>query len=49
MVHELIGLKNGAVSLTQNPDIPADLREVSLSTHTDSIFEELLHTNCGSV
>ncbi|GLB38409.1 putative STXBP unc-18 SEC1 family protein [Lyophyllum shimeji] len=39
MVHELIGIQNGRVSLSSVPDISPELSEVLLTTGTDPFFQ----------
>ncbi|KAI5118702.1 hypothetical protein M0805_003358 [Coniferiporia weirii] len=39
LVHELIGIQNGRVDLSQAPDIRPELREVTLTTTTDPFFQ----------
>ncbi|KAH7105143.1 Sec1-like protein [Auriculariales sp. MPI-PUGE-AT-0066] len=38
MVHELIGIQNGRVDLSNAPDVRPELREVTLTPSTDSFF-----------
>ncbi|PPQ72304.1 hypothetical protein CVT24_004581 [Panaeolus cyanescens] len=40
MVHELLGIQNGRVDLSKVPDIRQDLAEITLSTSTDSFFQQ---------
>ena len=40
MVHELIGIHNGRVDLSSVPDIRPELKEIILTTSTDSFFQE---------
>ena len=39
MVHELIGIHNGRVDLGSVPDIRPELKEIILTTSTDSFFQ----------
>ncbi|EFI27209.1 vacuolar protein sorting-associated protein 45 [Coprinopsis cinerea okayama7 len=39
MVHELIGIHNGRVDLSNVPDVQKDLREITLTTSTDPFFQ----------
>ncbi|KAF8586314.1 vacuolar protein sorting-associated protein 45 [Ramaria rubella] len=38
MVHELLNIQNGRVDLSLVPDIRPELREITLTTHTDTFF-----------
>ncbi|KAL5501556.1 VPS45 [Sanghuangporus vaninii] len=39
MVHELIGIQNGRVDLSQAPGVRHELREITLTTSTDPFFQ----------
>ncbi|OCB84973.1 vacuolar protein sorting-associated protein 45 [Sanghuangporus baumii] len=39
MVHELIGIQNGRVDLSQAPGVRQELREITLTTSTDPFFQ----------
>lgn len=39
MVHELFGIQNGRVDMTQVPDIRPELSEITLTTSTDPFFQ----------
>ncbi|TFK27729.1 Sec1-like protein [Coprinopsis marcescibilis] len=40
MVHELLGIHNGRVDLSQVPSISKDLKEITLTTNTDPFFQQ---------
>ncbi|KAI9443162.1 Sec1 family-domain-containing protein [Lactarius indigo] len=39
MVHELLGIRNGRVDMSQVPDIRQELSEITLTTSTDPFFQ----------
>jgi len=41
MVHELIGIKNNRVSLTQVPGITKDLEEVVMNAASDEFYAKV--------
>lgn len=49
MVHELIGIQNGRVDLSQVPDIADDLKEIVLSAEQDPFFARTLYDNFGDL
>lgn len=49
MVHELIGITNGRVDLSQSPDVREDLREIVISPEQDSFFAKNLYNNFGDL
>lgn len=49
MVHELLGITNGRVDLSNVPDIKEDLREVVISPEQDSFFAKNLYDNFGDL
>lgn len=49
MVHELLGIKNGRVDLSNVPDIRPELREVVLSQDQDPFFRNNMFMNFGDL
>lgn len=49
MVHELIGIHNGRVSLRDVPDIRAELKEIVLSQDQDPFFKKNMYANFGDL
>lgn len=49
MVHELLGINNGRVDLSNAPDIKDELREVVISPEQDSFFAKNLYDNFGDL
>jgi vacuolar protein sorting-associated protein 45 len=49
MIHELMGITNGRVSLSKAPDVKEDLREVVISPEQDSFFAKNLYNNFGDL
>ena len=49
MIHELIGMSNNRVDLSNAPGIKADLKEVVLSTEQDEFFKKSMYLNFGEV
>jgi vacuolar protein sorting-associated protein 45 len=49
MVHELFGLSNGRVDMSDVPDISPDLREVVLSPESDPFYKRNMYLNLGDL
>nr|CAB3267643.1 vacuolar protein sorting-associated protein 45-like [Phallusia mammillata] len=49
MTHELLGIKNGRVDLSQRPGVKKDLHEVVLSPLHDQFYRENLYKNFGEI
>ncbi|KAJ5033516.1 uncharacterized protein L3040_008631 [Drepanopeziza brunnea f. sp. 'multigermtubi'] len=49
MVHELLGIKNGRVDLSEVPDIRPELKEVVLSQDQDPFFKKNMYLNFGDL
>ena len=49
MVHELIGMKNNTVDLTGRPEVPDDLRQVTMSASNDEFFRYNMYANFGEI
>jgi len=49
MVHELIGIKNGRVDLSDVPDIRPELKEIVLSQDQDPFFKKNMYQNFGDL
>ena len=49
MVHELLGITNGRVDMSNAPDIKDELREVVISPEQDSFFAKNLYENFGDL
>lgn len=49
MVHELLGIRNGRVDLSDVPDIRAELKEVVLSQDQDPFFKKNMFFNFGDL
>ncbi|PQE30802.1 vacuolar sorting-associated 45 protein [Rutstroemia sp. NJR-2017a WRK4] len=49
MVHELLGIRNGRVDLSEVPDIRPELREVVLSQDQDPFFKKNMYLNFGDL
>jgi vacuolar protein sorting-associated protein 45 len=49
MVHDLIGMTNGRVSLANAPDVRDEHREIVLSTEQDPFFSRTLYDNLGDL
>lgn len=49
MVHELLGITNGRVDLSNAPDIKDELKEIVISPEQDSFFARNLHDNFGDL
>ncbi|KDN47943.1 Sec1-like protein [Tilletiaria anomala UBC 951] len=49
MVHEVIGIRNGRVSLENAPGIRSDLREIVLSVDQDPFFSANVYDNFGDL
>lgn len=49
MVHELLGIQNGRVDLSDVPDIRPELKEVVLSQDQDPFFKKNMYLNFGDL
>jgi vacuolar protein sorting-associated protein 45 len=49
MVHDLMGITNGRVSLANAPDVREEHREIVLSTEQDPFFSKTLYDNFGDL
>ncbi|XP_026754878.1 vacuolar protein sorting-associated protein 45 [Galleria mellonella] len=49
MVHELLTINNNRVSLAHVPDVPADFKEVVLSSEQDEFYAKNLYSNFGEI
>ncbi|QSZ30675.1 hypothetical protein DSL72_000233 [Monilinia vaccinii-corymbosi] len=49
MVHELLGIKNGRVDLSEVPEIRPELKEVVLSQDQDPFFKKNMYLNFGDL
>ncbi|KAK7524269.1 vacuolar protein sorting-associated protein 45 [Phyllosticta citriasiana] len=49
MVHELLGIKNGRVDLSDVPDIRPELKEIVLSQDQDPFFKKNMYLNFGDL
>ncbi|CAO1615909.1 unnamed protein product [Parajaminaea phylloscopi] len=49
MVHELLGIQNGRVSLSTSSDVRPEQRELVLSTAEDQFFQQNLYDNFGDL
>jgi hypothetical protein len=49
MVHELLGIRNGRVDLSDVPDIRPELKEVVLSQDQDPFFKKNMFLNFGDL
>ncbi|GAA6034770.1 hypothetical protein JCM8097_001161 [Rhodosporidiobolus ruineniae] len=49
MVHELLGITNGRVSLEDAPDVREELKEISLSADNDPFYAANMHDNFGDL
>ncbi|KAI3648425.1 hypothetical protein MP228_006279 [Amoeboaphelidium protococcarum] len=49
MVHELLEIQNGRVSLANVPDIRAELKEVVLSAYNDQFYRKNMFMNLGDL
>ncbi|KAF9577476.1 vacuolar protein sorting-associated protein 45 [Lunasporangiospora selenospora] len=49
MVHELMGIRNGRVDLSNVPDIRTELKEVVLSCDQDAFFQKNMYLNLGDL
>ncbi|CAF4133670.1 unnamed protein product [Rotaria socialis] len=49
MVHELIGIKNNRVNLSQVPGIKKELEEVIMNAEHDEFYETNLYSNFGDI
>lgn len=49
MVHELLGIYNGKVDLSNVPDVRAELKEIVLSQDQDPFFKKNMYLNFGDL
>ncbi|RHZ56226.1 hypothetical protein Glove_405g4 [Diversispora epigaea] len=49
MVHELLGIQNGRVNLSDVPDIRPELKEIVLSQDTDPFYKKNMELNLGDL
>ncbi|ANB14507.1 Vps45p [Sugiyamaella lignohabitans] len=49
MVHELVGIQNNRVDLSNVPDISKDLKEIVLSADKDPFFAKTMYLNFGDL
>ena len=49
MVHELLGISNGRVDLSDVPDVRSELREIVLSQDQDSFFKTNMYLDFGDL
>ena len=49
MVHELLGIHNGRVDLTDVPDVRTELKEIVLSQDQDPFFKKNMYLNFGDL
>ncbi|KAI9742039.1 MAG: vacuolar protein sorting-associated protein 45 [Cirrosporium novae-zelandiae] len=49
MVHELLGINNGRVDLSEVPDIRPELKEITLSQDQDPFFKKNMYLNFGDL
>ncbi|KAJ3300080.1 vacuolar protein sorting-associated protein 45 [Borealophlyctis nickersoniae] len=49
MVHDLLGISNGRVDLSQMPDVKPEMKEIVLSLDQDSFYKETLYLNLGDL
>ncbi|KAI8803403.1 Sec1-like protein [Cladochytrium replicatum] len=49
MVHELMGIVNGRVDLSNVPDVRSELKEVVLSTDQDEFYKSTMFLNMGDL
>ena len=49
MVHELIGIKNGRVDLSNVPEVRPELKEIVLSQEQDPFFKKNMYLNFGDL
>lgn len=49
MVHEVLGIHNGRVDLSDVPDVPSELKEVVLSQDQDPFFKKNMYLNFGDL
>ncbi|KAI8050293.1 Sec1-like protein [Syncephalis plumigaleata] len=49
MVHELLGINNGRVDMSNVPDISPDLKEIVLSVESDPFFRKSMYMNWGDL
>lgn len=49
MIHELLGIQNGRVDLSSVKDIRDEIKEIVLSTETDTFYATNMHLNLGDL
>ncbi|KAI5296350.1 vacuolar protein sorting-associated protein 45 [Ascosphaera acerosa] len=49
MVHELLGIKNGRIDLSNVPDVRPELKEIVLTQDQDPFFKENMYANFGDL
>jgi vacuolar protein sorting-associated protein 45 len=49
MVHELLGIQNGRVDLSDVPDVRSELKEIVLSQDQDPFFKKNMYLNFGDL
>ncbi|KAI5838976.1 Sec1-like protein [Morchella snyderi] len=49
MVHELLGIQNGRVDLSEVPDVRPELKEIVLSQDQDPFFKKNMYLNFGDL
>ncbi|KAI9810984.1 MAG: vacuolar protein sorting-associated protein 45 [Pycnora praestabilis] len=49
MVHELLGIHNGRVDLSEVPDVRSELKEIVLSQDQDPFFKKNMYMNFGDL
>ncbi|KAI5821161.1 Sec1-like protein [Pyronema omphalodes] len=49
MVHELLGINNGRVDLSEAPDVRPELKEIVLSQDQDPFFKKNMYLNFGDL
>ena len=49
MVHELLGIQNGKVDLSNVPDVRSELKEIVLSQDQDPFFKKNMYLNFGDL
>ncbi|KAJ9663903.1 vacuolar protein sorting-associated protein 45 [Coniosporium apollinis] len=49
MVHELLGIRNGRVDLSDVPDVRPELKEINLSQDQDPFFKKNMYLNFGDL
>merc|ERR1719313_3157466 len=49
MVHELIGISNNRIDLSNAPKVPKDQKQVVLSSYQDEFFRGQMYNNYGDL